>query len=289
MHVGLIGENAEAVSEADGQVELAVVAVAELVALPAPVCGGVAAQVHGHVPDLAPGAAHQLRLAGIGLEVNPAEDAPCRARVVFLDEGSIHPELAPGFGAEALDQEATLVGVGFDLDQREAVEPGVEPAGHAPQPTARHASFGTIARATRHTPARTIRRVANNERSRPASRHSAQERRLLELSAREHGVVSLTDLRALGFSDVGRTQARAAGRLHRMYPGVFAVGRPDVTREGRWLAAVKAAGEGAVLSHRSAAALHGLRPSSVEADRAHRLPRVALGSCGACASTGRAP
>src|SRR5581483_10258345 len=45
--VGLVAQHAEAVGEADGHVELAVVAVAELVALPAAEGGGAAPQVHG--------------------------------------------------------------------------------------------------------------------------------------------------------------------------------------------------------------------------------------------------
>jgi len=50
------------------------------------------------------------------------------------------------------------------------------------------------------------------------------------------------------------------GRLHPVYRGVYAVGRPDLTDRGRWMAGVLAAGADAVLSHRSAAALWGLRP-----------------------------
>lgn len=41
--------------------------------------------------------------------------------------------------------------------------------------------------------------------------------------------------------------------------GVYSLIPPHLlTREGRWMAAVLACGPGAVLSHRSAAALHGL-------------------------------
>jgi very-short-patch-repair endonuclease len=43
-----------------------------------------------------------------------------------------------------------------------------------------------------------------------------------------------------------------------MHRGVYAVGHPHLSRQGRWLAAVLAYGEGALLSHRSAAALWGL-------------------------------
>jgi hypothetical protein len=51
-------------------------------------------------------------------------------------------------------------------------------------------------------------------------------------------------------------------RLIPLHRGVYAVGHRSLTRDGHWLAAVLAAGPGAVLSHREAAALHELRPSS---------------------------
>jgi very-short-patch-repair endonuclease len=50
-----------------------------------------------------------------------------------------------------------------------------------------------------------------------------------------------------------------SGRLHRLMPGVYAVGRPEVSERGRWLGAVLACGPGAMLSHGSAAALWGIR------------------------------
>ncbi len=53
-----------------------------------------------------------------------------------------------------------------------------------------------------------------------------------------------------------------AHRLHRLYRGVYAVGHRKLSREARWLAAVLACGATAVLSHRSAAALWGMRPQS---------------------------
>jgi hypothetical protein len=51
----------------------------------------------------------------------------------------------------------------------------------------------------------------------------------------------------------------ARGRLHRVWPNTYAVGRPELTCEGRWMAAVLASGAGALLSHESAAALWALR------------------------------
>jgi hypothetical protein len=47
----------------------------------------------------------------------------------------------------------------------------------------------------------------------------------------------------------------ARRRLHPLHRGVYAVGHRLVTVEGRWMAAVLAAGPGAVLSHPSAASL----------------------------------
>jgi predicted transcriptional regulator of viral defense system len=49
------------------------------------------------------------------------------------------------------------------------------------------------------------------------------------------------------------------GRLHRIHAGVYAVGHRLIPKEGWLMAAVLASGPGAVLSHRSAAALWGLR------------------------------
>lgn len=56
------------------------------------------------------------------------------------------------------------------------------------------------------------------------------------------------------------------GSLLRLHRGVYAVGHAQLRREGRWLAAVLAVGPGAVLSHRSAAALHGIRESDGAVD-----------------------
>jgi hypothetical protein len=52
----------------------------------------------------------------------------------------------------------------------------------------------------------------------------------------------------------------ASGWLHAVHKGVYAVGYRKLTTHGRWMAAVLAYGPTAVLSHRSAAALWGIRP-----------------------------
>jgi very-short-patch-repair endonuclease len=65
--------------------------------------------------------------------------------------------------------------------------------------------------------------------------------------------------------EAGLTTKEVERRLHtarllRLHRGVYAVGHRRLTREGEWMAAVLAAGAGAAVSHRSAAALHGLLP-----------------------------
>ena len=79
------------------------------------------------------------------------------------------------------------------------------------------------------------------------------------LAERQHGVVTYAQLVELGIGR-GRIDRRvAAGRLLRLHHGVFAVGHSAMRREGRWLAAVLACGDGAALSHRSAASLWRIR------------------------------
>jgi very-short-patch-repair endonuclease len=77
-------------------------------------------------------------------------------------------------------------------------------------------------------------------------------------AARQHGIISRAQLLDAGLSRAGIEHRLAAGWLHRTHRGVYAVGHPGVTLRGRWMAAVLAGGEDAVLSHRSAGALWGL-------------------------------
>ena len=69
-------------------------------------------------------------------------------------------------------------------------------------------------------------------------------------------------LAAAGISSSAVGRWAVEGRLHRVHRGVYAVGHPVLTVNGRRMAAVLAAGPGAVLSHASAAALWDLRRTS---------------------------
>lgn len=78
------------------------------------------------------------------------------------------------------------------------------------------------------------------------------------LARAQHGVVTRAQLLALGFSPDGITHRLRTGRLHRVMQGVYVVGWPQTTRRQRWMAAVLVCGDGAALSHLSAAALWGI-------------------------------
>ncbi|MET0558777.1 MAG: hypothetical protein ABW065_08920 [Solirubrobacterales bacterium] len=71
-------------------------------------------------------------------------------------------------------------------------------------------------------------------------------------------MLSLAQLRAAGLSEGGVRREVARGHLHPLFRAVYAYGNPDVGERGKLWAAVLACGPGAVLSHRSAAALMGL-------------------------------
>jgi predicted transcriptional regulator of viral defense system len=78
------------------------------------------------------------------------------------------------------------------------------------------------------------------------------------LAREQHGVVSVWQLRELGYSKEALRHAVKTGRLHRIHRGVYALGHDAVSRQARCLAAVLSCEEEALLSHRSAAWLWGL-------------------------------
>jgi hypothetical protein len=116
-------------------------------------------------------------------------------------------------------------------------------------------------------------------------------------AARQHWVITHAQLVELGFGRHAVKHRVAIGRLHPVERGVYAVGRPALTREGRWMAALLACGylsaplqdgnglagrpsPSVVLSHGSAAELLGIGEErseievSVRLDRRRRRPGI---------------
>ena len=104
-------------------------------------------------------------------------------------------------------------------------------------------------------------------------------RALAKFAAGQWGVVSRAELEALGLSARQVQRMVARGHLHLLHRGVYAVGHRNVTTEGRFLAAVKACGPGAVLSHYCAACHRGWlryngRPIDVTAPTKRTRPTI---------------
>jgi predicted transcriptional regulator of viral defense system len=94
------------------------------------------------------------------------------------------------------------------------------------------------------------------------SREDDLDEAIARLARRQHGRVARRQLLSVGLGADAIDYRLRRSRLHVVYRGVYAVGHNVPTREGSWMAAVLAGGEGAKLSYRDAAALWGIRPSS---------------------------
>lgn len=81
------------------------------------------------------------------------------------------------------------------------------------------------------------------------------DRRVGGIASRQHGVITLRQLEEVGLSRYAVAKRAERGRLYRVHQGVYAVGHSGLDLHGRFMAAVLACGEGAVLSHGSAAVL----------------------------------
>ena len=100
-----------------------------------------------------------------------------------------------------------------------------------------------------------------------------------ELATRSHGIVTRAELLAAGLSDRQIKRRRTRGYLIDEFPGVYRVGHRAPSLEARYMAAVRACGEGAVLSGPAAAHLYGLikgapPPPYVTAPRERRVTGV---------------
>jgi predicted transcriptional regulator of viral defense system len=100
-----------------------------------------------------------------------------------------------------------------------------------------------------------------------AQRKPSPDQVVAQIAARQHGVISFQQLIAAGLDPSGIWRRVRAGRLHRIHRGVYAIGHRNLSHQGWWMAAVLACGDGALLSHRSAAMNWGLiRPAMGEVD-----------------------
>jgi very-short-patch-repair endonuclease len=106
-------------------------------------------------------------------------------------------------------------------------------------------------------------------------RHHSRAAQCWSLAKQQHGVIARAQLLDLGLHSQAITHRIARGRLHQVRRGVYAVGRPQLTQHGRWMAAVLSCGPGAVLSHGSAAGLWeiGSERGRIEVSVPSRTPR----------------
>jgi very-short-patch-repair endonuclease len=91
-----------------------------------------------------------------------------------------------------------------------------------------------------------------------------RDRAVAELARRQHGVVARRQLLGVGLGRVAVVERLKHGHLHEIHRGVYVVGVRRISRRGKWMAAVLAGGDGALLSHRSAARLWKLLPPAAE-------------------------
>ena len=73
------------------------------------------------------------------------------------------------------------------------------------------------------------------------------------IADRQHGRISRRQLLAAGVDRTRIERWLQDGRIRRMHTGVYAVGHAAPSLDARYMAAVLAGGDGAVLSHRAAA------------------------------------
>jgi very-short-patch-repair endonuclease len=94
---------------------------------------------------------------------------------------------------------------------------------------------------------------------------------IVALAERQHGIVARRQLLDAGIGRRAIDHRVDLGRLHVVHRGVYALGHRVLLTRARWMAAVLASGPGAVLSHRPAAVLAGLRrpPAPLEVTVRH--------------------
>ena len=106
---------------------------------------------------------------------------------------------------------------------------------------------GTLGNVPR--PKRTQRRLIRREAGNLDARLVSPDVRVANRAAEDRGILAVDELRACGLTDDEIETRARNGHLHCLYRGVYAVGHTAISREARWLAAVKACRPHGVLSH----------------------------------------
>jgi very-short-patch-repair endonuclease len=96
----------------------------------------------------------------------------------------------------------------------------------------------------------------------PESDQPPLDARVAAVARGQYGVITRDQLRRLGVGETGIRERVRTRRLLRLHRGVYAVGHDALKPQARWLAAVLACGDGAVLSHASAAAHWNIRQTA---------------------------
>jgi hypothetical protein len=107
------------------------------------------------------------------------------------------------------------------------------------------------------------------------------ERRIAALAKRQRGYILRRELLAIGLGAKAVDYRVTTGRLIPEFAGVYAVGHRPTLPQDRAYGALLACGEGAVLSHRSAAAVWGIfkrweQPFEVTAPSRHRRAGIRI-------------
>ena len=102
--------------------------------------------------------------------------------------------------------------------------------------------------------------------SEAGKRRRSRDEALWKLVREQHGVITRSQLLELGIGREAVAWRLRSGRLHAVQRGVYAVGRPSLSRHGQWAAVVMSCGPHAALSHRSAAALYEIVDPPVPAE-----------------------
>ena len=92
-----------------------------------------------------------------------------------------------------------------------------------------------------------------------AGRNDHSSRKAWRLAEKQRALITHAQLLGLGFTRHAIAHRVERGRLHPIHRGVYAVGRPQLTRAGEIMAAVLACGPGAAASHETAAERYGIR------------------------------